>query len=268
MNKVGRGAFEPLIMAAMQKTTHHAQVRAFLTATDRFVFTVGRLGRSRADTGDSEFYRLAGQLYRGEKSLPEATEVVQSRTTKNFSGEKAIGRMQELFQDAEGFYSWDGLRYFLYEYEQHLKDRSGMATARVNWDELNSSRRDNATIEHIYPRTPVKGDWPTFDTRPAHERIVLRHSLGNLLATSQKRNSRFSNRPFAAKKIDVDGFTGNFNGSYSEIAVAQYADWTPETVLERGLAMLDFLEERWQVSLGKREEKVRFLNLEFLEPEP
>ena len=136
LERVGRGAFEPLIMAAMQRANGDAQLSAFLTASDRFVFTVGRLSRSRADTGDSEFYRLAGELYRGEKTLSDATEIVKSRTTKNFSAEKCIGRMRELFQDGKGFYSWDGLRYFLFEYEQHLKEKAGMASIKLTWNEF------------------------------------------------------------------------------------------------------------------------------------
>lgn len=85
------------------------------------------------------------------------------------------------------------------------------------------------------------------------------------MALSQSRNSKFSNRSFATKKQDVDGIAGYFNGSYSEIAVTQYPEWTPEAILERGLAMLDFLERRWRVSLGTRSDKVKLLNLEFLE---
>jgi hypothetical protein len=37
--------------------------------------------------------------------------------------------------------------------------------------------------------------------------------------------------------------------------------WTPQPVLERGLAMPEFLEARRQVSLGARSEKVKLLNL-------
>jgi hypothetical protein len=264
LDRVGRGAFEPLIMAAMQKASGDAQLTAFLTASDRFVFTVGRLSRSRADTGDSEFYRLAGELYRGEKTLPEATDIVGGRTAKNFSADKAIGRMRELFQDGNGFYSWDGLRYFLFEYEQHLKEKAGMGSIKLTWAEFNSSKRDHATIEHIYPNTPVRGEWPSFEARSEHERRILRNSLGNLLAASQSRNAKFSNRSFAAKKQDADGEKGYYSGSYSEIAVAQIPDWTPQSVLDRGLAMLDFLESRWHVSLGAHDDKVKFLNLEFL----
>ena len=85
-----------------------------------------------------------------------------------------------------------------------------------------------------------------------------------LLAASQSRNAKFSNRSFAAKKQDAEGENGYFSGSYSEIAVAQFPDWTPQSVLDRGLATLDFLELRWHVSLGALDEKVKFLNLEFL----
>lgn len=262
--RLGRGAFEPLMMAALQKASGEAQLTAFLGSADRFVFTVGRLGRSRADTGDSEFYRLAGELYRGEKTLAEAMETVRTRTVKNFSAEKAVGRMREMFQDGNGFYSWDGLRYFLFEYEQHLRDEAGMGTTRLTWDEFNNAKRDHATIEHIYPKTPDPGDWPFFEARSEAERQTLRNSLGNLLAASQSRNSKFSNRPFSAKKYDANGAKGYFNGSYSEIAVAQLDAWTPQSVLDRGLAMLTFLESRWDVSLGTREDKMKFLNLDFL----
>jgi hypothetical protein len=172
--------------------------------------------------------------------------------------------MRELFQDGDGFYKWDGLRYFLFEYEQHLKNKAGMRTIKLTWNEFNSSRRDHASIEHIYPRTPVRGEWPSFEARSAAERHILHNSLGNLLAASHSRNAKFSNRPFAAKKQDAEGERGYFSGSYSEIAVAQFSDWTPSVVLDRGLAMLDFLESRWRIDLGSRDDKVRFLNLEFL----
>jgi hypothetical protein len=142
-----------------------------------------------------------------------------------------------------------------------------METSKLSWADFNSSKKDHVTIEHIYPVTPEAGDWPQFEARPPDDRLRLTHSLGNLLALSQSRNSKASNRPFIRKKQDCDGVRGYFinNGSYSEIAVAQFPDWTPETVLERGLAMLHFLESRWDVSLGTRGEKLELLNLGFLE---
>jgi len=83
------------------------------------------------------------------------------------------------------------------------------------------------------------------------------------------------NRPIG-KRVGVDSFSavqdtswkGYFTGSYSEIAVAQFNKWTPKTVLQRGLTMVDFIETRWNISLGTRADKLKLLNLEFLEPSP
>ena len=54
---------------------------------------------------------------------------------------------------------------------------------------------------------------------------------------------------------------GYQNGSHSEIEVAKLADWTPQTVLERGLEMLAFMEKRWAISLGTTEQKRKLLAL-------
>jgi hypothetical protein len=211
---------------------------------------------------------LAGEVFRNEKALAEATRFVRERTDFHFSAVRIREAMRELVYDHEGFYSWSGLRYFLFEYEQHLRELAGMGTSRLNWEEFNSSKKDHVTIEHIFPETPKAGDWLQFEARSSVEQGKLRHSLGNLLALSQSRNSKASNRPFVRKRQDDNGLQGYFNGSYSEIAVAQFMDWTPEAVLRRGLAMLDFIELRWDISLGTRADKVGLLNLEFLEPDP
>jgi len=58
-----------------------------------------------------------------------------------------------------------------------------------------------------------------------------------------------------------------FAGSYSEIEVAQYDDWTPKVILERGLKMLAFMEKRWQFKLKDRAAQVKALGLSFLEGE-
>jgi hypothetical protein len=262
LDRLGRGAFEPLIMAALQKPNlDDRKIEELLESAERFNFVVSRLCQRRSNTGDSTFYRLAGRLFRREITLATATQVVRDQTTFFFSLEKATTEIRDLFQRADGFYSWSGLRYFLFEYEQHLKDRATLATFKLDWNEFTASKKDYVTIEHIYPVTPIAGEWPTFDDKPEDERKILRNSLGNLLPLSRSRNSKFSNRKFATKKQDADGITGYYNGSHSEIAVAQYPDWTPDLILARGLEMLDFLECRWKVPLGSRETKVKLLGL-------
>ena len=266
--RLGRGAFAPAIMAALQKKEPEGELVNFLAAAERFVFLVRGLCHLRSNTGDSEFYRLAGQLHRGEKSLTEATGLVQKSTERHFGLDRAQLEMSELFRRDAGFYSWSGRYYFLFEYEQRLKAEAGMEAPKINWEEFTSSKKDEVTVEHIYPQSPVPGEWPAFKASLEAERHSLRHTLGNLLLLSQSRNSEFSNRSFAVKKKGADEVRGYFNGSFSEIAVAQNADWTPKEILERGVKMLGFLEEHWSISLGSRADKIKLLRLEFLGPNP
>lgn len=266
LDRVGNRAFAPLAMAMLLKQSSASEATDFLAAAERFVFVIGRLCQRRSNTGDAEFYRLAGQVHRGETSVADAMALVRERTAQHFSLEKAQLEMRELFDGSEGFYSWTGRHYFLFEYEQYLKEQAGMQAAKIDWNEFRSAKKDHVTIEHIYPRSPIAGDWPEFETRPPIEQGILKNSLGNLLALSQSRNSKFSNRAFSIKRQDADGICGYYNGSYSEIEVSKATNWTQQNVLDLGLQMLDFLEKRWKVSLGTRGDKLWLLRLEFLEP--
>ena len=266
--RLGRGAFAPAIMAALQKEEPQKDLVAFLEAAERFVFLVRRLCQRRSDLGDKAFYRLAGELHRGTKSLIEATAFVKQIANERFALHLAQSEMQDLFTRYEGFYSWSGRYYFLFEYEQALKDSFGMQGSKINWEDFTKWIKDQETVEHIYPRSPRPGQWPAFEAGTEQERHRLRHTLGNLLLLSQSRNSELSNRRFAEKKHAADGVTGYDTGSYSEIDVSKKQDWTPKEVLERGVKMLEFLEDRWNVKLGSRADKVKLLGLEFLEPNP
>jgi hypothetical protein len=76
------------------------------------------------------------------------------------------------------------------------------------------------------------------------------------------KNVSLSNECFEEKKKAADGASGYFNGSYSEIEVAQQADWTADSILARGVRMLEFMEARWHISLGAPEMKKILLGLD------
>ena len=256
--RLGHHAFGPLLMAALQQDAPVEQLTDLLAAAERFVFVIGRLCQLRSDTGNNRFSRLAGKVFRGDHSLAQAAEAIREKAGWHFSLDRIA---LEIRDENAGFFSWRGIRYFLFEYEQHLRSRAKMHAEKIHWDSFVASRADHVSIEHIYPQNPRPGDWPTFDARPEDERRRLCHSLGNLLALSVSRNAKFSNRPFAKKRIDDAGVIGYQNGSHSEIEVAKLADWTPQTVLERGLEMLAFMEKRWAISLGTTEQKRKLLAL-------
>ncbi|MFT7381461.1 MAG: hypothetical protein ACI9Z3_001347, partial [Roseivirga sp.] len=57
-------------------------------------------------------------------------------------------------------------------------------------------------------------------------------------------------------------------GSYSEQEIARVEKWTPDSILKRGLGLLEFLESRWNVELGDEKNKEDLLHLGFMREEP
>ena len=167
----------------------------------------------------------------------------------------------------KGFYGWAGIKYFLYEYELSKMERSGQQ--KVEWELFIRNDKDRVSIEHIFPQKATHESWKsTFTDVPESEYYVQSGSLGNLLPLSLSINSSLQNDPYAEKKKPKFNYknekirNGYADGSHSEIEVAlKYHNWTPETIKERGLSLLNFMEERWQIDLGDESEKLTLLQL-------
>ncbi len=122
--------------------------------------------------------------------------------------------------------------------------------SKLRWDDFNKRKKED-TIEHIYPQNTNDKCWTdSFNSYKKKERIVLLHSLGNLLLLAHSKNSELQNNCFDYKKKHKNkkgNNVGYFNGSYSEIDVAQNEEWTSDEILKRGIEMLDFLGLRWEI---------------------
>ena len=123
------------------------------------------------------------------------------------------------------------------------------------------------SIEHILPQTPDKPCWKkTFEGYTPIRLNSLTNSLGNLLALSQPKNSSLQNDCYADKRANKSVSSGYFNDSYSENRVAEmYQDWTADSIKSRGLELLKFMEQRWDIRLGDAANKLELLNLSFFE---
>ena len=261
IERLGRlrwGAFGPLVMAALQTSKSTDSMVRLLMAAERFRFVVNRLCRARADAGDARIYQMANNVLHAGRPLDSVTDAINALVGDFFS----LDRLKyEMKSRGHNFYSWRGVHYFLFEYEQNLRQQASMQAEKLEWVAFNSVKGDNISIEHIYPQNPKLLDWLEFAAPSEAQRELLCHSLGNLLALSTSRNSKFSNRPFAIKRFDQNGVIGYHNGSYSEIAVAKQSTWTPDDIVARGLAMLQFMEQRWRISLGSDADKRTLLGV-------
>ena len=257
LNRVGFGAFAPLIMAAMVNGVDEDDLIRLLKSSERFVFLVFRITRRPSHTKNNDFYRTANELYYGKVSIESVIELIDWMIDgdDDYYGWYNLGKFVDYagdqFNKEQGFYSWNGLRYFLFEYELHLQKKA-KGQKKVTWENVRSPN----SIEHIYPQEAKEKCWTKkFRIRKQKKKYIL-HSLGNLLLLSQSKNSELQNKCFQHKKKHTDkngNETGYFNGSYSEIEVSQFQDWTPNDVLARGIKMLEFMEERWVIEIDKKE---------------
>lgn len=184
---------------------------------------------------------------------------------QNIINDKDVYHQTQLRYKKEGFYSWPGIKYFLYEYETTLKKESKSDEQKLEWEVF--SKYDNDTIEHIYPQKPVRDYWSKlYLDYSTVQKNLLKNSLGNLVPLSRGKNSSLSNKSFPAKKGNRENTIGFRYGSYSEIEISQVDDWTAEEILTRGIKLLKFMEKNWNIKIGNgtRNDKVTFLGLDFL----
>lgn len=280
LNRLGMSAFPPLFMAAMTKYEEE-KFLPLLKSAERFVFLVFRLTQRPSNTKNSHFYRLANSFYFDQN--PTRIQAVIENVDYMTDGEreyedgveyegwfelgKFSGYVKDQFDKGNGFYTWNGLRYFLFEYELYLQGRAN-GNQKVAWTDFNKRKKENS-IEHIYPQNPTDNCWKSnYKGFSKKQREAILHNLGNLVLLAQSKNSELQNRCFDFKKKHTnkdEHEVGFFNGSYSEIEVASYEQWTPKEIMQRGVNMLDFLEERWDVNFVEWElNKLELLRLDFL----
>jgi uncharacterized protein with ParB-like and HNH nuclease domain len=268
LNRLGMAAFPPLLMTAFNKEINEDKLLKLLQAAERFVFLIFRVSQLRSNTKNSHFYRLANMYHLNEDYWGQGATNIDKVTgdihwqmdaynNEEYVGLFDLGRFEnhinELFQKNEGYYSWNGLRYFLYEYELHLQKQANN-NQKISWTDFNKRKKED-TIEHIYPQTATESCWQlAFKDVKKKDRKVFLHSLGNLVLLAKSKNSSLQNRCFDFKKRHPQESTedqGFYNGSYSEIQVATYTIWTAIEILERGRKMLKFMESRWSFDISE-----------------
>lgn len=262
LGRLGFNAFRPLILAAYNTNTPATKIAELLKVAERFAFTLFSLSQRRANTGDSAIYGLARELLMGRNTIDATINSIEGLITRFFDPHNYFTYIEDKYKFRDGFYSWKGIRYFLYEYEHYLKEKGKNPTTKLMWNEFTESLEGYVTLEHIYPQKDTDPYWVSkFGHLDEQQRKWLTHSLGNLLPLSRSKNSSLQNDSFDLKKNNDDGI-GYYNGSVSENEVNTKQDWTPKEIKERGLTLLKFMEERWEIALGDQDFKEKLLHVD------
>jgi hypothetical protein len=215
----------------------------FLKSIEVFSYRIFLWEGKRSNTGMSQFYRWADDVFTSTHSLKSVTEWIYG-TINWYSHENSFRKSL-----TEDFFEWYQhrrlLKYTLFEYEVFLLQ--GKNKPKLNWEDLTDS-----TIEHILPQNPDKqSNW--LNKWTDEERKKCLHDISNLVLT--KDNSRYSNFEFDRKSKGIDD-RGNriyeFYYSNSDIKqerkIAQdVEDWTPENCEKRRAELTDWIIKNWGI---------------------
>lgn len=257
INRLDINSFLPAILKFFLTTKEKNKIIKFLKLIERIVFL-----------SSMTYYPFASLLtHKNRGWIKDGTpdsmiKQLQDAADEAFHNANWLSHWQSMHNDG-GFYKWDGIRYFLYEYEQDLLRRSKTHTKKLTWETLVYDDKDFYTVEHIYPRTPKHESWRnTFKAFTAREKNILANSLGNLVPLSMPKNASLGNKPFSEKKSSSkEASIGYRYGCLSENEIAMHEQWSALEILERGIKLTRFMETRWDVKITDHE---KFLSLGFV----
>lgn len=257
LNRIGIGYFRPLVTAIISRRdiSTNSRVKIF-EAIERFIFVAFRLGNFNASYGSSDYYRAARQVYMKEKDVDELCKEIYDRTTNDmdYATQNFVTRIEKYFSTGNGYYDWNSLKYFFYEYEAKLAEKNNIDRF-CTWSMFTKSEKDKVSIEHILPQTPTNYYWRNMFRQFNDSEIkMLSGALGNLLPLSQSINSALQNDSFEDKKHSkTSGRRGYENGSHSEIEVSKLQDWTAFEIYRRTEKLLAFMQERWDLRFSEEQ---------------
>lgn len=274
LHRVGfKASFKPILLASLMAWQPSDTIKLCKIIED-YSFKIFDIADCNSNTGDSNYYKLAYKLYSNTSLNDIFTSIKQHLNQNYIFGAFKIKVTKSLFDfgNKEGFYKWSGIHYFLYEYNEYLMKKNNVEDASVslNWEQFS---KDFASIEHIFPQNGISKDnpkWADFNNYSEEQRKRLCGSLGNLLALSKPKNSSLQDDSFEEKKDQSSKGSGYKNkgykyGSYSERLVANNTDWTPHSILDRGIDMIDFLLLKLEeTNSPTKKEKAELLGIDFL----
>jgi Protein of unknown function DUF262/Protein of unknown function (DUF1524) len=260
----GYGA-NPIVLALYRREPNAKQRALFLAAYERYLFCTSLKGGYRAHHRTSSLAVDTVKYIKGARKTEEMVTLYNNLVEQFFKEDSLSDMLHDWTKHGPGYYGWRSVRYFLFEYELSLKEKSRSDRSKIDWIEFSKEeyQTDYVSVEHIYPQRARAPYWvERFGHLAPNQKRTLRNSLGNLLALSTPKNSSLSNKPFPEKVSSPDSTVGYRFGSFSENEVGTLTDWTPEEIADRGVRMLTFMESRWRLNVGDRAQKLRALGLQ------
>lgn len=261
IQRLNFGAFEPLLMAVLYKRAKAIE-KGFddefidlLKHIEKFLFLMFSIYYRQANVKEQDICKISYEYFSGDKNISELSEFIKDTYFDYMDLVELKTKLERYFKEEKGgYYAWKGLRYFLFEYEESLREKEKRNTAKFSWEDFTKAQKDSTSIEHILPQTPEsKSEWEqilnqTVGIKGKQEKTrnanihQLTNSLGNLVPLSKPLNSELGRKPFKEK---VERYK---TGSYSQIEISQSKKWDKKAIETRSKQLLDFMFKRWGIN--------------------
>lgn len=255
--RLNYGAFKPILMAVLLRPEIcKVDFVDLLKIIERYIFLIFYISRRRSNTGDSSFYADASEYYKNNKSIVDIIANIKEWLVDYIKPNHFYDYIQDKFNEGGGYYYWNGLKYFMYEYELYLREKSKNSELKISWNSFTNIKNNYCTIEHILPQTP-DGDWKKVVKGLRVKKIQkIVGTIGNLVPLANAKNSKLSNYDFLIKKSGKDGeFVGYYNGSYSENEIAKENVWGLNEIKVRSEKLIKFLFDHWEIETYLNEDE-------------
>lgn len=254
LNRLGFANFKPLIMKALKlymlPTTNKNTIVELIQLIEKFIFiTFGLCGYSPSYI-NNKLYNLAKSLNYIEDIAPTISfikEIMDKGNDGSSSGGTYKNNQLNLlafrrYNNIKGnFYKWSHyLKYLLYEYEYSLANAENKTFNHISY--IAKDKKNWVEIEHILPQTFDDTKWADFSLESHSKNLNL---LGNLLLLNKGENIKATNDSFNNKKNIY------LEDSESSKEVAESKEWTEKEIINRGIAILNFAnnKEQWDLKL-------------------
>jgi hypothetical protein len=146
----------------LQREPADSRRLASLQAIERHLFVVSLVERYYGHPYLFEMHRTvlhsALELNTGTLNGDKVTRSIVEATTSTLKLPHFMKDVQARFR-SDGFYNWNGIRYFLFEYNLDLHSRSKTDRPKIFWLEFIEKRDDYVSVEHIYPQRARDRYW-------------------------------------------------------------------------------------------------------------
>lgn len=237
-------SFLPLLISARLKYVEDADsYLEFVKVCETYAFRVYRLLEKRSNAGQSRLFMLGAELFGGIKDASSAIEVIRS-LMQGYCSNVEFNKQFDFETGRRNWYNWSGIKYFLYEYEEHLAGRDGVS---INWSDIEQLSTDN-TVEHILPQKPTGADgeyWLSRFTQDELTRYV--HDIGNLTLTQHNREYWYYSFP-RKRGGPGQGYCYANSNLRMERALWNVEEWNPTEIENRHSTISAWAKDRWFVA--------------------